>query len=443
MPEVTLLVESLRTKDASDAWIQFQGLYSEELGVLRELSRHQWSQLFFLVSGATHSAQENWTRTELIFTSIMRAGHELTAQEFSKVIKIASRAGLGNVVQEVWNGISKANIPRNLELWNSYLRATCNADETLWHRKFNGSKPKKLEPVSTNDPLKIVSDIFADGLSPDTTTYELVVLSIGNRGDVDYAAAVVSAVWGIKLENAPLDDDRASPVSLGSTVSPGISTLVAIINAYGASNRLVDGLKLMEKMQSLYKISISGDYSMLLWETILKWAYYSTEPWGNTPGIALDAIWTSVVDRHRLQPNGKMFYYKSRRELALRNYSAMLNLIPLILESSNVKNRITYASGILHQAARGLANTGRLDACYEALDNWAPVAPQFAQVKEKLVHYLETSPRVGRQEPIVLSVNQLGLSPGALQPRYQFVEADESWQSEKTDEASSIGLSLA
>lgn len=430
------LVHALETRDAVDAWAQFKRIHMEEMDFVRDLSRQQWSQLFNLLTEAKADPKEKWIRTELIFNAMIRTGHELNPKEFAKLIKIASRVGLGNVVQEIWNGIYRKKVSRSLELWNSYLRATCNADETLWYRKFNGTTFTKLprEPIATNDALNIVSEILADGLSPDSTSYEMVILYLGQKGDLSYASAVVSAVWGIKLDNAPLDEGLPKPVSTGSALYPQVSTLVSIINAYGANGQLVEGLKIMEKMQALYNLPISGDYALHLWEAILKWAYFSSEPWGNTPGIALDAVWTSVVDRHNLKPTGKMFYYKTHRDLVLRNYKAMIEFVPLVLSSHNVKNKSLQASSILYRGTKGLARMGELDACRAALDKWAPVGPQFEQVRENMHRYIATSSKIGKQPPLVLTIEELALAKRALKQSQRMVDVLESWPVKSSDE---------
>lgn len=405
-PQLNSLVYAILKNEANESWVQFERLYTDDLIFLKHLTRTQWSQLFILISESTSNKKECWARTELIFNAIMRAGHEVSNSEFARLIQTASRAGLIEVVQEVWNAIYRANHHRSIELWNTYLRATCNADETLWYRRFNGSKSKNIpqEPRAVNDALQLVSDILADGLSPNSNTYELVLLYLGQRGDLEYAAAVISAVWGIKLDNAPLDDEHR-PVPVGSILYPQISSLVSIINAYGASNQLVEGLKMMEKMQALYHIPISGNYALLLWETVMKWSYYSTDPFGATPEITLNAIWKSVTERYNLEPNGAMFHYKTRRELSLGNYDAVLELIPSVLKSHNVKNGEAQAKSILHQTARSLFHAGRLDDCYKALDKWAPVSPAFAHVKEKMERYISKSPR-RHEKPTSLAMYQ-------------------------------------
>lgn len=437
--EVASLVDAICNADAMEAWTLFDWAHTEGLDSLRHLSRQQWTQLFFLISRASPNAWENWKRTELVFNVMVQLEVELTGKEYATLMRVASRARLGDVVQEIWNQLMHSKIPRSLELWNSYLRASCNADERLWHRKFNGSRSKILEPATTKDPLSIISSILEDGLTPNTTTYELVILSLGHRGDADYAAAIVSSVWGIKLENAPLDDDIPSPVSQGSIVYPRISTLVSIINAYGSSDKLVEGLKLMEKMQTLYKIPISGDYALPLWEKVMKWAFFSSEPWGNTPGIALDAIWASIVDRHQLKPNGTMFSYKVRRELALRNYNGLLDLIPQVMASHNVKAKTVQASSILMLAAKGLANVGSLEVCHKALDTWAPMGLPFEHVREKMHKYIATSPRVGQHDPAVLTIDQLAQSSHSRETIQPDLDHTENW----AEQTANLRLSLA
>lgn len=404
---------AIHKQDGKEAWALFERIHTEDLVYLRSLSRLHWSLLLKLVSGSVKDNKECWKRTEMIFSSMLRAGHEPSNQELARIIKVASRAGLVDAVMQIWNNINSANVPRNIELWNAYLRATCNADETMWYRRFNSSPKRRLpqEPPCVNDPLKIVSDILADGLSPDATTYELVILSLGQHGDLDYTSATISAVWGIKLESAPIDDDH-QPVRQGSPVYPRISSLVAIINAYGANDALVDGLKVMEKMQALYHIPISGDYALLLWESIMKWSFYSTVPWGNTPESTLDAVW-NAVEKNGIAPSPKMFYYKTRRELSLDNFNAMLDLIPEILGSRNVKHPFTLARSVLHQATLGLIRVGRIDEAHYVMDKWAEVNPAFGHFRERMLkHTLKH--RAYIKQPSALALHRQAVREGTL-----------------------------
>lgn len=407
-PQLSSLVYSINNGEEEASWIMFSRLYTEDMTYVGNLSRREWSRLLKLVSESSNDKKELWTRTELVFNSMLRMEFKLTCDEFSRLIITASRAGSIESVQEIWDAVLRANIPKTLELWNAYLRATCNADETLWFRRFDGRRTKNtpVEPPAINNAITLISEIIQDGLSPDTTTYELAVLYLAQSGDMDYTAATISAVWGIKLEDAPIDDDHHA-VPKGSIVYPRISSLVSIINAYGVGNKFVDGLKVMEKMQELYRIPISGSYALPLWETMMKWAFLTTEPWGITPQSSLDVIWTSVISQ-KVQPSSKMFHYKSRRELSLGNYAAMVDLIPQVLASGNVSNPIVLAKSILQQAARGLIQEGRMDECNHTLDTWESMSPAFAHVKEKMQRYM-TKQRRFPKAPTMLAQYQLYL----------------------------------
>lgn len=409
-PELSSLEYSLQNGEAIEAWALFERLYTDDLIYFATLPRIHWSLLLKLASQSSNDMKECWARTELIFKSMVRNSHELSHKDFARLIQTASRAGSIEVVQEVWDTIHRMNIPRSMLLWNSYMRATCNADETLWYRNFDTRRSSLVpgEPPVINDALNLVSRILNDGLMPDTTTYELVLLYLAQRGDMDYAVATISAVWGIKLEDAPIDDEHRA-LEIGSPVYPQISTLVAIINAYGANDQLVDGLKVMEKIQALYHIPISGDYALLLWETIMKWAYYTTEPWGSTPESTLNTIWLAVT-KQNLHPNGPMFHYKSRRELSVGNYDAMFALIPRVLASRNVKNPALFARAIFQQAIHGLADAGRLNECHEALDAWAEILPAFPHVKERVLRYMVKARRHDRT-PTQLALYQRSMNP--------------------------------
>lgn len=437
--ETRRLVDALESKNAQEAYEQVRNLYDEEMTYLKSLSRQQLSQLFVLLAKSTKSAEENWKRAELLFTCMDKMGHQLMPKEISILLQTASRARLLDAVQGIWEAVIRSGAKLNIDCWNSYLRATCNADDTMWHVKFNGFQ-RRPEPAVLNDPVKIVSQIYEDGLTPNAKTFELVVMALGRAGNLEYASAVAASVWGIKLDNAPLaeeeemledDENPVSPVKPGSVTTPSVDTLVALVNAYGSQGQLVEGLKLMEKMHSLYQISITSDRALPLWEAVLKWAYYSSEPWGPTPSVALDAIWTSIVDRHKIAPSGRMVYYKAHRLLALRDYMGMVDLVPLVLASRNIANKEQQASSILYKATKGLVNSGQYSACEQVLDTWGNKGGHFERVREKTEMLMVNGPSSRKRwSPEVLPLEDLGM--GAVRKAQQQEQEQEQPQETAT-----------
>ena len=248
--KLTTLEHALEN-NSSETWTKFMLCFENEPETLANLSRANWSKLFVHVSKQGKD-DVKWEHLQIVFTTMVKFGHQLTPTELSIFMNKASLAGFHNVVQEVWSHINQSNIPKSILLWNTYMALTCNANPERWHRKFNARSRLEKEPPITKDPVDIISEMIADGLSPNNKTYEQAIMSLGQSGDLDYASGIISSVWKIKFDNSPLENDEDSPgrVLVGSPFYPKVSTLAAVINAYGVQDQLVEGLKVMQNIKA-------------------------------------------------------------------------------------------------------------------------------------------------------------------------------------------------
>lgn len=388
--ELTSLEHALE-KNSSETWSKFMLCFENEPDTLANLSRANWSKLFIHVSRQAKD-DVNWDHLQIVFSTMVKFGHQLTTTELSILMTKASLAGFHNVVHEIWAHINQSNIPKSLLLWNTYMALTCNANPERWQRKFNARSKLEKEPPITKDPVDLISAMIADGLSPNNKTYEQAIMSLGQGGDLDYAAGIISSVWKIKFDNSPLENDEDSPsrVPVGSPYYPKVSTLTAIINAYGVQDQLVEGLKIMENIKTTYDISISKESSLELWESILKWALLTKEPTGNTPAVAFDAVWQSITTGYKLTPTTMMYKYKQRFDLAKQNFEGILDLVPVFLKRNNAKA----AGTALFEATTSMARHGQTEQALDIIQSYASQYPQIESRAYQAFKYISKSPQV-------------------------------------------------
>lgn len=388
--ELTTLEHALEN-NSSETWTKFMLCFENEPETLANLSRANWSKLFVHVSKQGKD-DVNWEHLQIVFTTMVKFGHQLTPTELSIFMNKASLAGFHNVVQEVWSHINQSNIPKSILLWNTYMALTCNANPERWHRKFNARSRLEKEPPITKDPVDIISEMIADGLSPNNKTYEQAIMSLGQSGDLDYASGIISSVWKIKFDNSPLENDEDSPgrVLVGSPFYPKVSTLAAVINAYGVQDQLVEGLKVMQNIKTTYDINISKENSLELWEAILKWALLTKEPTGSTPAVAFDAVWQSITTGYKLKPTTRMYKYKQRFELSKHNFKGILDLVPVFLKRNNAKA----AGSALFDATTSMARHGQAENAISLIQSYVDRYPQLESRAYQAFKYINKSPQV-------------------------------------------------
>lgn len=431
--ELINLLHSIHVMDSSAAWSEFQKVYTEDLVYLRGLTRIQWSFLLNLVSARPVEDENSWQKTNLVLESMMRLGNLPTPTEYARILKTAGKRRHQNIVDEIWSYIRSTNADVSVDLWNSYIRTTCNADETMWFRRFNraDSKKTKQEPVATNHAVTLVTQMIEDGTTPNARTFELVLLYLGQAGDLEYAKSLILSLWGISLE--PVDDaiDNSVQLPRGDLNYPTISTLNAIMNAFGVSDNFVTGLRLMEKMQKQYKIPLDDSPDALqLWKSTMRWAFWTSEPWGSTPPVALELVWKSVIETYGIKPSGSIIHYKFLRELCRRDYDSAARLIPMLLESPNVKHPRAQFAQSLKKVARGYVRIGEVEKCYTMLNKWAPLDPMFQQVLVDVQSY-DTPAVRGNFSPDILSLEHL---EAAADEFYKIEEPSDPVEEEENSE---------
>lgn len=387
-PYLVGITHAILNNNPDEAWSEFQRAHIQDVEVLRGLSRIQWSLLLSLLTRFS-SKDSSWVKVKTVFESMIHLGYQPTASESTRVIGLASKYRDLNSISEIWNLIMSSNIPRTTNLWNCYIKATCNADPALWTRKFNGTRPKsrQQEPAAINNAVDLIAQMVEEGIAPNASTYELALLYLGQCGQLEQAESLISSLWGVSLESAEEDGaNMSTQIITGDPNYPTYFTLVAIVNAFGVSNSLVTSLKLMESMQKKYSIDIGNN--VILWKSLIRWAFLTSEPYGSTPPVAFDLIWKMALDQYKLTPDRYMILLKLKQEYNRRDFEAASELLPLFFTLQNGQDYIQHIASSLRRTAKGFVKNGKVEKCNDLLERWAPLNPLFQSVADDVQKYI-------------------------------------------------------
>ncbi|VVT48404.1 uncharacterized protein SAPINGB_P001762 [Magnusiomyces paraingens] len=327
---------------------------------------------------------------------MIKIGYQPTSIEYSKIIKTAAKTRNQDIVEQIWKYIRSSNVEISTDLWNSYIRATCNADETLWYRRFNRntnceSKKIQKEPIATNHAVNLVTQMIEEGVTPNSRTFELVILYLGQAGELDYVKSLIHSLWGVSL-NCSREEADVVKLHTGDLNYPTITTLSSIINSFGVSNQFLIGLQIMERIQKQYNIVLDGSSASLqLWKSMMRWAFWTSEPWGNTSPFALELVWKTIIETNKIQPSGSMIHYKILRELCRRDYDSAASMIPMFFESSNVKYPDQHVVQSLKKVARGYIRIGNDDKCVSLLKKYESFPGIYQEVFDDIQRYNKPS----------------------------------------------------
>lgn len=408
-PRLSDLVSYISYKRADLAWKEFHSLESYGRDHLQNLTRIQWFMLLNLVTESPFGDDKTLMKSHVILNTMLEHNVVPTAEEFASIIRVMIKQKKIDMIKPFWNEfIVQLDIPKSVNLWNLYIQGTCNADVSLWSRDFRKSNVfrGKDEPTPVNSAQDLVAQMLAEGIKPNCRTFELTLLSLSQENNFEFVESLISTLWGI----TPNPDDMPTPlVKKDDPTHPTIMSLIAIINAYGASNQFLKGLKLMEKMKSVYNIEVIKDKRALqLWAAAMKWAYYSSEPWGSTPPIALELMWKSIIVDSKLSPNGSIIWYKLMRDISRRDYKDAGDLIPMFLSSPLVKHSRRRAQTAFVAIAKGYLQTGQVAECEAFVKKWIDLEPEFSSSLKTIEKAASNNNFVGSSPARILNLNQLG-----------------------------------
>lgn len=376
---------ALMYNNPTELWSEFHKTYTHDPNILHDLTRFQWSAIIRLLTNR-RVPENSWSNMKFVVESMMQLGHDLKSWEWIRVMGLAARDKDVEGIQQIWNIIEQTGTDKTTALWNSYISQTTGTDAFQWVETFRDRK--RISPpakIPQNNAIQLISTMIENNIQPNASTYEMLMLHFAQFDDLERAESLISSVWGISLNPA---DEKATEatVTAGNLAYPTYFTLVAIINAFGSKGYLVQGLQLMQAMQKKYNIDIGkGSKSLVLWKTMMKWAFLTLEPHGETPEKTLDYIWDAMRNTYNIHPDSFIIRLRISREISVRNYGYAAELLPMYIEQDESERAKMHLASSLRKISKGYIKNKQFSECRELLGKWAAVDPFFRQVVEDFV----------------------------------------------------------
>lgn len=376
------IANALMYQNPIELWTEFNKAYSHDMEILRTLTRFQWSMIIRLLTNSRVS-ENSWNNMKFVVEAMMKLGHDIKSWEWIRIMGLAARDQDINGIQQIWNIIEQTGTDKTTALWNSYISQTAGTDAFRWFKNFDKRASPQKKPV--NNAIGLVSKMIENNIQPNAATYELLMLHFAHFDDLSHTESLISSIWGVSLDPVDKKEGETTPTQ-GSLAYPTYYTLVAIINAFGSNGELVRGLQLMQEMQNKYKIDIGKkSKSLVLWKTMMKWAFLTLEPNGNTPAKTIDFIWDTMMNKYGLYPDSFIIRLRILHEISVRNYDQAAELLPMYIEQDGSESAKVHLAASLRKISKGYIKTGKFKECRALLEHWAPVNPLFQKAAEDLV----------------------------------------------------------
>ncbi|EPY51299.1 ATPase expression protein [Schizosaccharomyces cryophilus OY26] len=201
---------------------------------------------------------------ELILHDANELGIRLNIGDFTHILRIAMYIGHEPVADKVIKIVKKDELRPTVDYLNSVLG---NYGGCRWSmNKFISPAWKGTptqEPVSTAMLEAIDVDFPRNGLAPNSTTYDYLIIGLARDGKIEEIRDLLQRVWGIS-QGKP--GERL--VNRNNSLYPTSHTLLSVASAFGFLGDIPTAVDLCKELAKTYEIR----FSELAWCYIIYWS---------------------------------------------------------------------------------------------------------------------------------------------------------------------------
>lgn len=340
-PASAKLASVMLNKDFQAGWFLFQQSQ-------HQFSSEHLSKLLAILPGGAESASHWWPSAKQIKEAMEARNQRLSSSDYAILINLASKADKLSAVKELWMEMSEFGIPRDTNVWNQYIMATCDANPRFWpwprSRSLSFARQvaeRQAHRIDKPHVVSLLEQMELEGVPKDSRTHELVILALARESqeNLGFCAQLVERMW--------------SPSSSQSEI-PNISALSAIIDAFAFHARLTEGYNLVNKVS---KSSALGSYAAgRFWVRLFRLIVAQTEPRMNVKNTFFDEVWRVMTQKWGYKPTFGEWSIRAEFMEGKNQFDSMFDSIPQVLEAVG---GLQIAQSISTRAAVGLINTGR------------------------------------------------------------------------------------
>ncbi|KAI5811017.1 hypothetical protein DFH27DRAFT_475387 [Peziza echinospora] len=268
-------------------------------------------------------------RLESILADMKKRGIPLGLYEYTHLIDCARATGNSATAKQLWQEMSLRGIQRDTKCYNTYLAAVCGTTLTQSTWKTNPRTIANRQLKSTDDvatfALKTFDSMVKEGLRPDITTFDLILLAQAKMGNLQHVRSLILKCWGTDIASESLSpvEDATSCLNL----KPLPQTLSNIAISLSQVGKPAAAIRLIGYLSRTYSITVPFQ----TWMHLLSWTYNLSRPPAATrllPESAMTELWKIMQDEpYNVVPDIEMYDYIIRHHISGQRFKIAENLM--------------------------------------------------------------------------------------------------------------------
>lgn len=164
--------------------------------------------------------------------------------------------------------------------------------------------------------LTIYKCMMESGATPNSMTFDILILAVARMGDFASIHRILKEVWGVDvtaLGNPGVPEPMQPLTTPDSPLYPSPHTLAAVAAVFGSNNDIETAIRIIDHLTRRYKIPITNP----AWVVLLNWTYVFTRPQATLPKFSVINLWIIMTSApYKVKPTLEMYDYIVRSLIA-------------------------------------------------------------------------------------------------------------------------------
>lgn len=332
--DLTKFRDAIAEKNAEKAW-------SIAKSFRQAPPRHLCTSFLQIIPSGAFTAY-SWSPRAFKFSELMRASNfGLNSTEYACLINLASKTYKKPLVVQLWENAQKSNI-KDIDLWNSYLAAVCDADSHLWPWTNTSEQSVGM------DVEVVLSSMMEAGVHPNIRTLELVLASHARRGRLyERCEEILTAILASNDIQVSALTTIVECFAFNGEFSKGFHTALECAKASESNPSRTINPNNKRGIQYQLRSSSGAQF----WFSCLRLCKTT-----RASNKTFDHIWSQML-QYKIKPTWGIYSMRIGFLENRNRFTEMYDTIPLILADLG-EDGMNLASSALQRLVIGLANTG-------------------------------------------------------------------------------------